>query len=66
MGLYWALKKMADSDPDPKTGQNRYISATWRMEAVPAYLANAAGKVVAVPVKLPDSVSAPAVAAASK
>jgi hypothetical protein len=65
VGLYWALKKLADSDPDPKTGQNRYISGTWRMEAVPAYLANQDGKVVAVPVKVPDNASA-AVAVANK
>ncbi len=37
IGLYHALKKFADSDPDPKTGQNRYISGTFRMEALPAY-----------------------------
>ncbi len=66
VGLYWALKKMADSDPDPNSGQNRYISATWRMEALPAYLANSDGKIVAVPVNVPDNVNAAAAAAANK
>jgi hypothetical protein len=48
IGIYWALKKLADADPDPKTHENRKISMTWRLEAVPAFLAtNADGKVVA-------------------
>ncbi len=47
VGWYRALEKLADADPDPVTGKNRSISTTWRMEAVPAYLATAAGKVVA-------------------
>ena len=40
-------EKLADCDPDPVTGKNRMISTTWRMEAVPAFLATADGKVVA-------------------
>jgi len=47
VGLYHALKKMADANPDPKTGQNREISATFRMEAVPAYLADLNHNIVA-------------------
>jgi hypothetical protein len=48
LGIYWALKKLADADPDPATGQNRLISVTWRMEAVPAFLAtDGDGKLVA-------------------
>jgi hypothetical protein len=35
-GLYWNLRKSADSNPDPKTGRNRDISATWMLEATPA------------------------------
>ena len=49
IGLYHALKKMADASPDPKTGQNQEISATFRMEAVPAYLTTPEGAVVATP-----------------
>ena len=49
IGIYHALKKMADFDPDPKTGQNRMISATYRMEALPAYLASEDGKILAGP-----------------
>lgn len=48
VGQYRALEKMADADPDPMTGQNRLISTTWRLEAVPAFLATEDGKVVAV------------------
>jgi len=50
IGMYHALKKMADASPDPKTGQNQFISGTFRMEAIPAYLADESGKVVATPV----------------
>jgi hypothetical protein len=35
--LYYALRKTADADPDPKTGENRAISAAYRIEAVPAF-----------------------------
>jgi hypothetical protein len=35
---YYALKKLADFDPDPKTGENRMISGTWSFDAVPAYI----------------------------
>jgi hypothetical protein len=49
IGLYWSLKKLADADPDPATGQNQKISVTWRLEAVPAFLAtDRDGKVVAL------------------
>ena len=47
VGFYRALEKLADADPDPVTGKNRLISTTWRMEAVPAYLATEDGKVLA-------------------
>ena len=46
-GFYWALRKLADADPDPATGQNRRISTTWRMQAVPAFLAQVDGEIVA-------------------
>jgi hypothetical protein len=36
--LYYALKTCADADPDPKTGENRAISAAYRIEAVPAFV----------------------------
>lgn len=47
LGIFHAVKKMADFDPDPQTGENRAISTAYRMEAVPAYLALADGSVVA-------------------
>jgi hypothetical protein len=42
-GLYYALKRLADADPDPRTGQNRAISVAWQLEAVPAFVVPAAG-----------------------
>lgn len=36
-GIYYLLKKHADAEPDPKTGENTAISATWRIEAVPSF-----------------------------
>ena len=36
-GTYWLLRKLADADPDPKTGQNWSISATYHITAVPAF-----------------------------
>lgn len=47
VGFYRALEKFADSDPDPRTGMKRSISTTWRLEAVPVFLATTDGKVVA-------------------
>ncbi len=38
-GIYYLLKKHADADPDPKTGQNMSISAAYYLEAVPAFVA---------------------------
>jgi hypothetical protein len=37
-GLYHAMKRMADYDPDPKTGQMRAISSAYRIELVPAFV----------------------------
>ena len=37
-GVYYALKKAADADPDPKTGENRAISTAWRIDAAPAII----------------------------
>jgi hypothetical protein len=35
--VYYALKRNADYDPDPKTGENRQISSAYFLEAVPAF-----------------------------
>ncbi|HLG87067.1 MAG TPA: hypothetical protein VKZ79_07710 [Alphaproteobacteria bacterium] len=37
-GSYYALRRLADAYPDPKTGENTMISAGYRIEAVPAFL----------------------------
>ena len=47
VGTYRSLQKLADADPDPVTGKNRMISTTWRMEAVPVFLASEGGKILA-------------------
>ena len=36
--MYYALKRAADANPDPKTGENRDISAAYAMEAIPAMI----------------------------
>ncbi len=36
--VYYALKRAADADPDPKTGENRRISSAFLIEAVPAFV----------------------------
>jgi hypothetical protein len=40
-GLYYALRRLADADPDPKTGANRRISVAWQFTAVPAFVVHA-------------------------
>ena len=42
--LYYALKRNADYDPDPKTGENRQISSAYLVEAVPAFAVPAANR----------------------
>jgi hypothetical protein len=37
-GFYYALKKNADADPDPKTGENTSISLAYQIDAVPAFI----------------------------
>ena len=36
-GIYYALKKLADFEPDAN-GQNQYISSYYTIEAVPAFI----------------------------
>ncbi len=38
--LYHLMKRYADADPDPVTGQNMSISAAYYIEAVPAFVGN--------------------------
>jgi hypothetical protein len=37
-GMYYAFRKLADADPDPKTGLNTSISTAFSFEAVPAFI----------------------------
>ena len=46
-GLYYALKKLADADPDPKSGENRAISTAYAIEAFPAVISRPKSKTVA-------------------
>ena len=43
-GQYYALRKFADADPDPKTGMNMSISAVFNVEAVPAFIVHNAAR----------------------
>jgi hypothetical protein len=45
-GVYNAMKRLADANPDPATGQNRDISAAYYIEAAPVFHTNVAGRVV--------------------
>jgi hypothetical protein len=45
-GSYYALKRLADGVPDPKTGENTAISVAYYMEAVPAFHTDIKGRVV--------------------
>jgi hypothetical protein len=36
-GIFYALRRLADGDPDPKTGARDRISATYQISAVPAF-----------------------------
>jgi hypothetical protein len=38
-GIYYALRKLADAYPDA-SGQNQYISASYWIEAVPAFVSH--------------------------
>ncbi len=53
-GLYYALKKSADAYPDPKTGQNGYISSAYAIDAVPAFIAAAPQLEIAEKLNLAD------------
>ena len=46
-GIYYALRSLADADPDAKTGQNMSISATYLIEAIPAYIEHPVAKTAA-------------------
>ena len=40
-GIYHAMRRMADGDPDPKTGLRLTISSTYHIKAVPAFVVSA-------------------------
>ena len=42
-GVYYALKKMADGYPDPKTGECTAMSVAFNIEALPAFLIHQPG-----------------------
>ncbi len=37
VAMYYALRRMADGNPDPKTGEMRDISSAYAIEAIPAF-----------------------------
>lgn len=48
IGLYYALERNADADPDAR-GRNRRISTAYRLAALPAFAVDAAGALPAAP-----------------
>lgn len=46
-GVYYAMRRLADADPDPQTGQNRAISAAYYLEAAPVFHTNLEGGLTA-------------------
>ena len=44
-GVYYGLKKYADANPDPKTGENTAISISYIVETVPAFIVHPENKV---------------------
>jgi hypothetical protein len=46
-GVYNAMKRLADANPDPASGQNRDISAAYYIEAAPVFQTSVDGRVVA-------------------
>lgn len=43
-GIYFLFRRHADADPDPATGQNASISATYYMRGIPAFAASPKSK----------------------
>ena len=54
------MKRLADGVPDPATGENTAISATYWLEAVPAFHTELSGGVVSVAVGPGPKLSGPA------
>lgn len=60
-GAYYAMRRLADADPDPATGQHRAISAAYYIEAAPVFHTTVEGKVASV-AHLGDADAQPATA----
>jgi hypothetical protein len=45
-GVYNAMKRLADANPDPETGENRDISAAYYIEAAPVFHTDVGGRIV--------------------
>lgn len=46
-GIYYVLRNFADGRPDPKTGMNMAISASYVVEAIPAFIEHSAPQTAA-------------------
>lgn len=64
-GTYYAMKRLADADPDPDTGENRAISAAYYIEAAPVFHTSVDGETVARAVEGDGGVQQRATAQAS-
>ncbi len=65
-GVYYTLRRHADADPDPVTGQNTHISSTFRIEAVPARILPPQAPYAASPQKVSSLAPQPAKSAVGR
>ncbi|NKB32737.1 MAG: hypothetical protein GKR91_06530 [Pseudomonadales bacterium] len=61
IGIFYDLKRFADAEPDPATGENTAISAAYFIEAVPAFHVDGSGNLLADSVGPGPEFSGPAV-----
>ena len=61
IGVFYDLKRFADAEPDPLTGENTAISAAYFIEAVPAFHVDERGMLLADSIGPGPKLSGPAV-----
>ena len=61
IGVFYDMKRFADAEPDPVTGENTAISAAYFVEAVPAFHVDENGALLSDSVGIGPKLSGPAV-----
>ena len=61
IGVFYDMKRFADAEPDPITGENTAISAAYFIEAVPAFHVDENGMLLSDSVGVGPKFSGPAV-----